>query len=116
MKKSGAQLTQEALRAIRSGDATGAGGRAGQDPRQLANEALQAITTTYKGPGARGSRIIARCSGRRISVPYDHALDGPANHAAAAIQLQEQMGWSDRHRLVMGGVDGEYVFVQVPRR
>lgn len=87
-----------------------------QTPKQLASHVRQAITTTFRGPtDASGSRIIARCEAKQITVPYDHALDGAENHAAAAIRLMDVLGWSSRDRLVMGGTKDGYAFVQVPK-
>lgn len=48
-------------------------------------------------------------------MPWDHALDASANHAAAALQLMRELGWSERNDLVMGGTGNGYVFVQVPK-
>lgn len=85
--------------------------------RALAETSRQAITTSYRGPtDSNGSRVIARCEAKRISVPWDHALDVAANHAAAAQQLMDQLGWSERNDLAMGGTRDGYVFVQVPKR
>ncbi len=84
--------------------------------KALATSARQAITTSYRGPtDSNGSRVIARCEAKRISVPWDRALDIGANHAAAALQLMDQLGWSERNDLVMGGTREGYVFVQVPK-
>lgn len=77
----------------------------------------QAITTSFRGPtDTKDARIIARCEAKRISVPWDDNLDTGANHAAAALQLMDQLGWSERNDLVMGGTREGYVFVQVPKR
>lgn len=85
--------------------------------KALALSARQAITTSFRGPtDSNGSRVIARCEAKRISVPWDHALDAGANHATAALQLMDQLGWSERNDLVMGGTREGYVFVQVPKR
>jgi hypothetical protein len=85
--------------------------------KALAASVRQAITTSFRGPtNSNGSRVIARCEAKRISVPWDHALDAGANHAAAAQQLMDQLGWSERNDLVMGGTREGYVFVQVPKR
>jgi hypothetical protein len=85
--------------------------------KDLANAPRQAITTSYRGPtDSKGSRVIARCEAKRISVPWDYALDAGANHAAAALQLMDQLGWSEKSDLVMGGTREGYVFVQVPKR
>lgn len=53
----------------------------------------QAITTRYSGPTAsgRGSVIIARCHGGRITEPYSHELSRDGEHAAAAKQLAVKM-------------------------
>jgi hypothetical protein len=76
----------------------------------------QAITTSYRGPtDSNGSRVIARCEAKRISVPWDHALSPSQNHATAALQLMDQLGWAERNDLVMGGTGDGYVFVQVPK-
>jgi len=57
---------------------------------------MQAIMTTYKGPtDHKGSRIIARCQARRVTVPWNHALDIEDNHRAAAETLASLMGWCD---------------------
>lgn len=84
--------------------------------KALALSARQAITTSFRGPtDTKGSRVIARCEAKRISVPWDHALDVGANHAAAALSLMDQLGWSERNDLVMGGTRDGSVFVQVPK-
>lgn len=55
----------------------------------------QAITTKYLGPtNHRGGRIKATCYGGSVTIPCDHALDGDANHAAAAAKLVTKMGWN----------------------
>ena len=75
----------------------------------------QAITTSYRGPtDSRGSRVIARCDAMRITVPWDHALDPQANHAAAALQLATRLGWHARNHLVGGAIADGYVFVLTP--
>jgi len=85
--------------------------------KALAATVRQAITTSFRGPtDSNGSRVIARCEAKRISVSWDHALDASANHAAAALKLMEQLGWSERNDIVMGGTRDGYVFVQVPKR
>ncbi len=85
--------------------------------KALAATARQAITTSDRGPTERNMnrRIIARCEAKRISVVCDDRLDHAANHAAAAMQLMDQLGWSERNELVMGGTRDGYVFVQVPK-
>lgn len=85
--------------------------------KALALSARQAITTSYRGPtNCRGTRVIARCEAKRVSVSWDDSLDVGANHAAAAMQLMDQLGWSEKCDLVMGGTGDGYVFVQVPKR
>lgn len=107
------QMTSEALDDLWTQlEARTPAGRA----KALANGSCQAITTSYRGPtDSNGSRVIARCEAKRISVPWDHALDAGANHAAAALQLMDQLGWSQKNDLVMGGTREGYVFVQVPK-
>lgn len=76
----------------------------------------QAITTRYAGPtDSRGSRVIARCQAKRITVPWDHALDAEANHTAAALELARQLGWDGEW--LGGGLpdDSGYAFVQAVR-
>lgn len=112
-----AQLTSEALDDLwRLLEARTPAGRA----KALALSSRQAIVTTFRGPtgGSRcaGARIIAKCEAKRISVPWDDELDTGANYAAAALQLMDQLGWSEKNDLVMGGTREGYVFVQVPKR
>lgn len=55
----------------------------------------QAIVTRYHGPtDTRGSRVSARCAAGRVTVPWDHALDVPGNHAAAVAALVRKLGWN----------------------
>ena len=63
---------------------------------------MKAITTTYHGPtDTRGSRITASDGdGNRITVPYDHALNGAGNHRAACLALCAKLGW---HGELVGG-------------
>jgi hypothetical protein len=71
---------------------------------------MQAIETKWHGPtDSNGSRITARCDAKRITVPYDHALDVAANHAAAARVLATRLGWSGRW--VGGSTRDGYAFV-----
>lgn len=72
----------------------------------------QAIVTTYHGPtNTRGSRISAKCDAGRLSVPYDYALNVEDNHASAAQQLANRLGWGGH--FVGGGLpNGKgYAFV-----
>ena len=77
----------------------------------------QAIITKYFGPtNTRGSRIRAKASAGSVSVPYDHALNGPENHDVAAVKLAEKYKWlDDGSELVGGGTpDGAgYAYVLV---
>jgi hypothetical protein len=109
-----AQMTSEALDDLWSQiDRRTPTGRA----RALSASARQAITTVYRGPtDSHGSRVIAKCEAKRITVPWDHALDSADNHAAAALHLMDVLGWSERNDLAMGGTSAGYVFVQVPRK
>jgi hypothetical protein len=88
--------------------------------KAIALSSRQAIVVSFRGPTggarARGARLIAKCASKRISVPWDDNLDPGGNHAAAALQLMDQLGWSERNDLVMGGTREGYVFVQVPKR
>jgi hypothetical protein len=72
---------------------------------------MQAIVTRYVGPTDwNGARIVARCDGGRIRVSWDHALNPPGNHAAAAQALAEKLEW--RGQWVTGCLpDGRYVHV-----
>lgn len=58
---------------------------------------LVAILTRYRGPTEhRGARIVAHDAyGKRSTTPYDHALDGPDNHAQAALHHAATRGWCD---------------------
>ena len=59
------------------------------------------IETSYHGPtNHRGARVSAKRLdgyGRRVSIPWDHAVDTSENHARAARILVEEY---DRHRIV----------------
>ena len=88
-----------------------------QTPASLVEHCRQSITTRYAGPSdSRGSRVIAKCDAGRITVPWDHALNAPDNHAAAALQLHHKLGWHLHNRLAMGAAKDHCVFVQVPIR
>jgi hypothetical protein len=84
----------------------------------IINPGFYAITTKYFGPtDTGGSRITAKVAGSNVSLVrgYDHILDGPANHAAAAVALaniQKSEGrWAEDINLVQGSTDDGYVFV-----
>lgn len=53
------------------------------------------IRTRYHGPtNTRGSRISATTiSGRRVYVPYNHALNSEDNHTAAAREAAALIAW-----------------------
>lgn len=80
----------------------------------------QAITTRCVRERVQGVNTLdfcveARCDAKCISVVWDDALGIAENHAAAALQLMSQLGWSERNDLVMGSAHRDYVFVQVPK-
>ena len=77
----------------------------------------QAIVTKFVGPtNCRGSRIIAKADAGKITVEYDHALNGDQNHLIAAQKLAEKFGW--KGALTGGGlpdgVGAHYCFVFTP--
>ena len=81
---------------------------------------MQAITTKYLGPTDHtGSRIVARCQAKRITVAWDHALDVEGNHRVAAqilvsrLAREHGLSWSGNW---IGGAlpDGHgYCYVRV---
>lgn len=73
-----------------------------------------AIQTRYIGPtNTRGSRYKAFTeSGRSITVHAADNLSSQENHRAAALALQEKMGWMDD--LIEGGTTEGYVYVADP--
>jgi hypothetical protein len=71
---------------------------------------MQAIRTRYHGPtNSRGSRIIAKCDGGSIAMPYNHALNLDANHATAAQMLLDRMNWSGIY--YGGSFENDYYWV-----
>ena len=74
---------------------------------------MQAIRTVYHGPtDYRGSRIIATSSdGRRLTLPYDHALDIDELHTLAATKLIEKNGWGHVGDFVSGCFKNDYYHV-----
>ena len=71
---------------------------------------MKAIQTHYKGPNAKGARIIATDGdGNRNVLSYDHALNSEDMHRAAAEALRDKMGWTGR--LIQGSLVNGYVFV-----
>lgn len=79
---------------------------------------MQAIITKYLGAtNHKGSRLKAKCEAGSITVSYDHALNGPENHRAAAVALAEKLEWSGD--LVSGCLpSGEYAhcFAEAEKR
>lgn len=74
---------------------------------------MQAIRTKYLGPtNFHGARLSAVCYAKRIVIPWDHALNAPENHAAAARDLATRLQWLDGFQLVSGCLhDGTYAHV-----
>lgn len=55
---------------------------------------MQAIRTRYYGPtNTRGSRIVAKCEGGSVTVPFNYSLDHEGNHRKAAELLLTRLGW-----------------------
>jgi hypothetical protein len=84
----------------------------------MAGEPTMIIRTKYRGPtDLLGARIIATAPGfaraPRIVRPYCHARSGTENHAAAAMELADQLGIAGRW--AAGSEDGNRgcVFVRV---
>lgn len=56
----------------------------------------QAIQTKYQGPTTyKGSKIIAWAKAGKIYHDYDHSMDEPQNHEAAALALLIKLGWDN---------------------
>lgn len=75
---------------------------------------MQAITTKFlPATNHQGSRILAKCQAKRITVPWDHALDEQANHEAAARQLATKLGWLSYGQWIGGALpdDSGYAYV-----
>lgn len=67
-----------------------------------------AIETKYLGAtNTRGSRIMAKANGNKITIPYPHEAKNP--YAVAAIKLCQKLGW--KGSLIEGGIDSGSVFV-----
>ena len=81
---------------------------------------MQAIQTKYFGPGnVRGSRIVATCAAKRITVGYLHELNVEENHFHAAESLRLVLGWQGDGcgDLISGCLrDGSYVHVMTGRK
>ena len=74
------------------------------------------LTRKTIGPtNSRGSRVRAKAAAGSVTVPWDHALNPPENHDAAAIALAEKYHWlDDGWELAGGGLDGDgYAYVLV---
>jgi hypothetical protein len=77
----------------------------------------QAIVTKYHGPtNHRGARMSATAEAGRLTVSYDHVLNGSDNHRAVAQALADKMGWTVEagYPPLVGGAlpnDGRYCFV-----
>lgn len=72
---------------------------------------MKAIETKYLPPtNFRGSRIRAAAEGgNSVTLSYDSALSGDANHARAALELTRQLVW--KGKLIMGHTGKGCVFV-----
>jgi hypothetical protein len=74
----------------------------------------QAIETKYlKATNVRGSRIKATALAGSLTVGYDSALDGPANHAAAAQAFIARLGWTGTFAQGGNAAGNGYVFVNI---
>ena len=72
------------------------------------------ITTKYQGPtDFKGSRIVAKHSGRRLSMPYQHELSSTQNHARAAAMLASKLKLSG-HYVIAKSLEHGYVFEVSP--
>ena len=68
---------------------------------------MQAIRTRYHGPSnVRGCRITATCEAGSLTIPRNYALDVEQDHARAARQLAERLGWSGVYH--GGSFGGDY--------
>jgi len=77
----------------------------------------QAIKTSYVKPtNTRGARITAKCAAKKITVPYNHALNCDENHTIAANKLAQELKWTTENagywQWVSGCYDNDYYFVQ----
>ena len=74
----------------------------------------QAIETRYLGPSnTKGGRIKATAWGGSVTVGYNHALDRPCNHKAAADALIAKMGWKGTYAQGANVKGDGYYFVNV---
>lgn len=81
---------------------------------------MQAIVTYYLPPtNYRGSRIVAKCATKRITLNWDDGLSATGNHVTAAHTLREQLGWigTGYGALISGDLpDGSTVHVFTGRK
>lgn len=72
--------------------------------------ARQAISTRYYGPtNTKGARIKASCDAGTLWCDWLHEMSPFNNHAAAAEDLVQKLGW--RGNWVAGSTRDGYVFV-----
>jgi len=79
---------------------------------------MQAIVTKFlPATNHHGSRVLAKCQAKRMSVPWDHSKHVEENHGAAALALATALGWSDYGKWSGGALpdDSGYAFVCVPK-
>jgi hypothetical protein len=80
---------------------------------------FQAISTKYLGPSnVRGARVKATAEAGSVTLSWDHRLNPPENHAAAAEALALKFGWTGPRygQLVGGALPGSgYAFIFVRR-
>ena len=84
---------------------------------QIGKFMYQAIKTSFVSPtNTRGARIIAKCDAKKITVSYNYTLNCDENHAAAANQLVQLLGWTPENgnygQFVGGCFGDDYYFVQ----
>jgi hypothetical protein len=59
------------------------------------------ITTKYQGPtDTTGSRIVAKCGGKQLSMSYQYELSVGQNHATAAARLASKLKLSGTYGVV----------------
>jgi hypothetical protein len=57
-------------------------------------KAIRAITTKFHGPtNTRGSRVSATNGTERVTLHWNHGIDVPSNHTAAAEALARKLEW-----------------------
>lgn len=76
----------------------------------------RAIITKYKGQtDTLPARITALCDAARLTVSWDYELNIQDNHMMAAHALAMKLRWLDGFKLVGGGYQNGYCWVQVPK-